>query len=156
MTEQHTETEQTTAQNSNEVLVHQFAEMADGNFRKLEELFPPDFSMVFPPNYLQHELGMAQGIGGVQTFLDMLKAAFPDIEGRVDDVVSQGNKMVVRMTWEGTHQGDFLGIAPTGRRVSYGRIEIERLEDGKLAEHWGEYDFYGLLRQLGAVPAFPA
>lgn len=72
-------------------------------------------------------------------------------------MIAGGDKVVVRMTWEGTHRGAFLGVAATGRPVRYERIEIWRVDDrGRLAEHWGAYDFYGLLRQLDAVPALPA
>jgi steroid delta-isomerase-like uncharacterized protein len=139
---------------ADEQVVEQFRQAArGGEFLPLAQLFPADLSALFPDDYAQHEERMDGGLDGIRAFLDQLRTAFPDIEGRVDDVVAEGDRVVVRMTWQGTHTGEFLGVAPTGRRVSYGRIEVWRIADGRLAEHWGQFDQYGLLRQIDAIPA---
>ncbi|BDP43677.1 hypothetical protein DAETH_36460 (plasmid) [Deinococcus aetherius] len=146
-----------TTSDANAQLVSTFRSLAgNGQFLPVDQLFPADLSALFPDDYAQREEGMEAGVPGIRSFLDTLKAGFPDIQGRVDDVVAQGDRLVVRMTWQGTHTGPFMGVAPTGQQVHYGRIEIWRMREGKLAEHWGEYDLYGLLRQLGAVPALPS
>jgi predicted ester cyclase len=143
----------------NEQLVGGFRALAmSGEFRPMDELFPPNLEDLFLEDYVQEEPHMEGGIPGVRSFIGTLKTAFPDdLVGRVDYVVydREDEKVVVTMTWEGTHRGEFMGIAPTGKRVGYQRIEVWRLEDGKFAEHWGHFDFYalyGLLRELGAVP----
>ncbi|MGB8361773.1 MAG: ester cyclase [Acidimicrobiia bacterium] len=81
-----------------------------------------------------------------------IRAAFPDITIEVEEVVSEGDKLVFRSTMRGTHQGEFLGIAPTGREVLVGLLDLVRIEDGRFAEQWGGPDMLDLLRQLGGGP----
>lgn len=81
-----------------------------------------------------------------------IRAAFPDITIEVEDVVSEADKLVFRSTMRGTHQGEFLGIAPTGREVVVGLLDLVRIEDGRFAEQWGGPDMLDLLRQLGGGP----
>lgn len=66
--------------------------------------------------------------------------AMPDLTTEIDGVVAAGDRVVVRFTWRGTHQGEFLGVAPTGRPLRTGGIEIYRLELGRIVECWGTYD----------------
>jgi predicted ester cyclase len=81
-----------------------------------------------------------------------LLAAFPDLQMTHDDEIAEGDKVVVRATATGTHQGTFMGIAPTGKRVRWSIMSIHRIVGGQLAEAWGEVDRLGLLRQLAARP----
>ena len=81
-----------------------------------------------------------------------IRAAFPDITIEVEDVVGEGDKLVFRSTMRGTHQGEFLGIAPTGRTVVVGLLDLVRVEDGRFAEQWGGPDMLDLLRQIGGGP----
>jgi predicted ester cyclase len=81
------------------------------------------------------------------------KAAFPDGHWDVGDVVAEGELVVVRAPFSGTHQGEFFGIPATGRHVAIGSIHICRLADGLIVEHWGNSDDLGMLQQLGAIPA---
>jgi predicted ester cyclase len=67
-------------------------------------------------------------------------------------MIEEGDRVAVRTTFEATHTGDFFGIPPTGRRVSFTGVHIMRYSDGKLIEHWGSNDDLGLMRQLGVVP----
>ena len=78
--------------------------------------------------------------------------AFPDLRLTVEDIFSDGNMVAARVTFRGTHRGEFQGIVPTGKEVAFSSIEIDRMDDGKVAEHWFEMDLLGLMEQLGAIP----
>jgi steroid delta-isomerase-like uncharacterized protein len=82
----------------------------------------------------------------------LFRSAFPDLRLTLDDLVAARDKVAARWTLEGTHQGAFMGAAPTGKRATTGGIVIYRLEGGRIAEYWGSFDALGLLRQLGALP----
>ena len=69
----------------------------------------------------------------------------------IDDLIGEVDKVVIRMTWRGTHQGDFYGIAPTNRPVSVTSIGIDRVVNGKIVEGWGEVDMLGMYQQLGVI-----
>jgi len=119
-----------------------------GNISLIDELFAPDF--------VEHEElppGIAAGSEGVKQLSTMFRSAFPDFKATIDDIIAEGDKVVVRGTWSGTHKGEFMGIAPTGKRVSFGVIDIVRIEGGKFVEHWGQMDNMGLMQQLGLIPA---
>ncbi len=68
-------------------------------------------------------------------------------------MIAEGDKVVIRQTWSGTHKGEFMGIPATGRRVSIAVIDIIRVADGRFVEHWGQLDLMGMMQQLGAIPA---
>jgi steroid delta-isomerase-like uncharacterized protein len=80
-----------------------------------------------------------------------LRTAFPDAEAVLEDILAEGDRVAYRLTITGTHRGHFLGVAPTGRRVTVSLFAIVRIEDGKLAEEWGGLDQGDLLRQLGGL-----
>jgi len=77
-----------------------------------------------------------------------LRGAFPDAEFTLEDILAEGDRVAYRSTLRGTHQGPFLGVAPTGHRVTVSFLAIVRVEDGRLAEEWGGLDQADLLRQL--------
>jgi steroid delta-isomerase-like uncharacterized protein len=79
--------------------------------------------------------------------------AFPDYNVTVEDEISQGDKVVTRWTARGTHQGEFLGIAPTGKQVTVTGITISRHNGGKIVESWTEWDTQSLMQQLGGYPS---
>ena len=83
----------------------------------------------------------------------MVVAAFPDVHVTVEDLLVDGSKVVEHTTASGTHNGEFNGIPPTGKSVTWTEIHIYRLENGKIAELWSEIDFLGLMMQLGAIPS---
>jgi steroid delta-isomerase-like uncharacterized protein len=93
------------------------------------------------------------GREGVKAMFTMFRGAFPDFNASVDEVIAEGDKVVVRSTWSGTHQGEFMGIPTTGKRVSFGVIDIMRYADGVVVEHWGQMDSMGMMQQLGVIPA---
>ncbi|SDI59806.1 ester cyclase [Nonomuraea jiangxiensis] len=82
----------------------------------------------------------------------VLLRAFPDIHVAVEDVITEGDKVVYRNRVTGTHQGEFRGLAPTGRSVAYDEIFIVRVAEGRVAEIWGVVDVHAQLRQLGLIP----
>ena len=119
-----------------------------GNISLIDELVAPDF--------VEHEElppGAPAGREAVKQLFSMLHTGFPDLKATIDDVIAEGDKVVARTTWSGTHQGEFMGIPPTGKRASFGVIDIVRCADGKLVEHWGQMDSMGMMQQLGVVPA---
>jgi steroid delta-isomerase-like uncharacterized protein len=79
------------------------------------------------------------------------RAAFPDLHFAVEDLVAEGDKVVTRWTLTGTHQGEFLGIAPTGRAVSVAGMSLDRIAGDQIAEGFDAWDELGLHRQLGAI-----
>ncbi len=84
--------------------------------------------------------------------IEMFEVAFPGYELIAEDMISEGDKVVVRSTMRGTHQGDFNGIAATGKTVNVSVMLIYRIHNGKIVEHWMNADSLGLLQQLGVVP----
>ncbi|MEU9477946.1 ester cyclase [Streptomyces sp. NPDC048191] len=93
------------------------------------------------------------GTTGARALKDVwtvLLRAFPDIHVAVEDVIAEGDRMATRNTVTGTHLGEFRGLAPTGRSVSYGEMFVFRFESGRIAEIWGIVDVLSQMRQLGA------
>jgi len=97
--------------------------------------------------------GQAPGLEGSKQKWAMYFAGVPDLSAKIEDLVAEGDKVVVRFTAEGTHQGNLLGVPPTGKRLRVTGISIYRLVEGKVMEHWEEGDRLGLLQQLGVIPA---
>lgn len=95
----------------------------------------------------------ATGAQALKQVWAVLLRAFPDIHVAVEDVIAEGDKVVVRNTVTGTHQGEYRGLPPTGRSVTYNEIFIVRFAGGRIAEVWGVVDVYSQMRQLGAIPA---
>jgi predicted ester cyclase len=83
----------------------------------------------------------------------MMRGAFPDGRHTFEDVIAEGDKVVTRGMFSGTHQGEIMGILPTGKQVAFSVIHIDRVIDGKVVEHWGQGDTMGLMQQLGVVPS---
>jgi predicted ester cyclase len=80
-----------------------------------------------------------------------LFTAFPDLHATIQDQVAEGDKVVTRKIFRGTHQGEFMGVAPTGRQIEFAVIDILRLENGKIVEHWAVQDRLALMQQLGLL-----
>jgi predicted ester cyclase len=81
-----------------------------------------------------------------------LRRAFPDLHVAVEDLVAEGDRLVSRNVVTGTHQGEYMGLSPTGRSVAYDEIFILRFVNGRIAETWGVVDVLSQMRQLGAIP----
>jgi predicted ester cyclase len=94
------------------------------------------------------EFWAAETRGEAEELHQVLTGAFPDLQVQIEDMVAEADRVVTRLTFEGTHRGPFRGIEPTGRRVRFGAIRIYRLTDGKVIETWAHQDALGLLQQI--------
>jgi len=117
-----------------------------GNLAAADELYAPD--------YVGHDPSNPEDIRGLdaakQAAADY-RNAFPDLRVTVEDVIAEGDKVAARLRFRGTHRGELDGIAPTGRRVDCTGIVISRMEGGKIAEDWANFDDLGMMEQLGAI-----
>jgi steroid delta-isomerase-like uncharacterized protein len=96
--------------------------------------------------------GDIRGLDGARQLVLAMRSDFRDFRVTVEDVVAEGDKVVVRFTDSGTYQGDEFGVTATGRQVSWTGIDIFCIDDGKIIEGWGVGDMLGLMRQLGVYP----
>ncbi len=118
-----------------------------GNLDVADELLAPDF--------VDHDPAMPEDVRGPEGFKEYVgafRSAFSDLHIRIDDQIAEGDKVVTRWTGTGTHDGDFMGIAPTGNRGEITGMEIRRISGGKLVEGWEGYDALGLMQLMGAIP----
>ena len=92
-----------------------------------------------------------KGYDAVMQYGAMMFAAFPDGRHILDEVIAEGDRVVTRGIFTGTHQGELMGIPPTGKQVNFSVIHIDRLENGKIIEHWGQGDVKALMQQVGIV-----
>lgn len=131
------------------------------NVRRLFELAAtkgdlPPLNDVFAENYHDHDPANEQdtiGLDAIRRDIRMWREGF-DFEFTIEDQVSQGDLVSTRWTWNATHKGEFVGIAPTGRKVRMTGTTVFRFqEDGKIVEGWWNYDRLGLMAQLGALDA---
>jgi steroid delta-isomerase-like uncharacterized protein len=111
----------------------------------IDEVVEPDVRIGTP---LPIDATGAQALKQVWT---TLLRAYPDLHVAVEDLIAEADKLVSRNVVTGTHQGEYLGLPPTGRSVTYDEIFIFRFEDGRIAETWGVVDVLAQLRQLGAI-----
>lgn len=131
----------------NKALNRRFVEevINQGNIEAIDELLDPGVvDHAAPP-------GFPTGREGAKQFFAMMRSAFPDLHLTIEDMIAEGDKVVMRSTWSGTHQGEFMGIPATGKRVTVSAIDISRVADGRMVEHWEQFDALGLMQQLGVV-----
>jgi predicted ester cyclase len=121
-----------------------------GNLAVVDELVAPGAQ--------EHQRGSADGIEGTKNVIKYLRSAFPDFKITIDEVVVSGDKVWARQKGGGTNLGSFAGHPPTGIKAFIDVIDIVRIEDGKIVEHWGVPDQLGMMMQLGHItpPARPA
>ncbi len=111
---------------------------------------------VYAADYVDHDPSSPEptrGREGVRKFITMYHSAFPDLRISMEDMVCDGDKVVSRWVARGTHKGDLMGIAPTGKFVTTKGISVARISGGLIAEEWENYDALGMLQQLGVVPS---
>ncbi len=113
------------------------------------------FDEVCAPDLVNHD-PLHTGVTDLETYKEHVAfytTAFPNEGGvTIDDMVAQGDRVIVRWTWEVTHEGEVMNILPTGNRLVLTGITVHRFADGRVAENWHLYDAMGFLQQLGAVP----
>ena len=136
---------------ANKTLVHRWFEEVwnQGREETIDELFAPN--------------GIGYGLGDTDVtlrcpaefkpFVRNLRGALPDIHMTIKDLIAEGDKVTVRLDLQGTHKGDQLGVAATGRQVRIAGVVIVRFANGQIVEGWNSWDQLGLLRQIGALQA---
>ena len=141
MSDQQPETER------NKAVVRRFIEEVQNqkDWDTFDELHAPDFvNLSAPP-------GIPSDVEGGKMFLGAFVNAFPDSHVTIDDMIAEGDRVVTKKTFTGTHTADFMGIAPTGKRVEIQYVDILRLRDGHITEHWLSMDQLSLMQQLGVI-----
>ena len=136
---------------ANKQVIRAFLEdvINQGRFNRADDLVKEDFVELDPLP------GQQQGREGLKAVLAQFRSAFPDIHWVISEMVAEGDKVVTRFSWTGTHRDTFLGIPGTGKHVEVKGVVIDRLESGKMADSRILMDTLGLLQQLGVVPAPP-
>jgi steroid delta-isomerase-like uncharacterized protein len=107
------------------------------------------------PGFVNHDPfpGFAPDREGFRRIGQVFREGFPDWRSQLEALIAEGDLVAERFTARGTHQGEIMGVAPTGRQVTLAGINIFRVQDGQLVERWGRTDDLGFLQQLGIVPA---
>jgi steroid delta-isomerase-like uncharacterized protein len=133
----------------NKVLLQRFYDEVfnQGNLDVADELIAADA--------VEHEAfpGLeGSGPEVAKQFITIIRRAFPDVRVQAHDMIAQGDRVAARITFTGTHQGEFLGIPATGKQIEVGTMDIVRVANGKMVEHWGITDNLTMMQQLGVVP----
>lgn len=96
--------------------------------------------------------GLPDGPDGGKMLVTVYRNAFPDIHFKVDEQIAEGDTVVTRWTGHGTHKGELMGVAPTGKSITVTGVIVDRFANGKIAETWGVFDQMGMLQQIGVMP----
>jgi len=136
----------------NKALMRRFYEelWSRGNLEAIPELVAEDFVDHGTP------AGETSGREALADLVVSWRTGFPDMTETVEDLISEGDKVVGRFLMRGTHRGEFMGVAPTGRSVTMSGIDVVRFADGKISEFWYAEQMLELMHQLGAAPVFTA
>jgi steroid delta-isomerase-like uncharacterized protein len=115
--------------------------------RTIDELVDPDALIRTP---------LPMGVTGPRALKEVfarLHRAYPDLHVTVEDLIAEGDRVLSRNSVTGTHRGEYMGIQPTGKSVSYNEMFLLRFRNGRIAETWAVVDVLSQMRQLGAIPA---
>jgi steroid delta-isomerase-like uncharacterized protein len=142
----------TAQKTSNKATVRRFCDSMNTNdaeiiSKTIDELVEPD-ALIRTPLPLE-----TTGAEALKEVFARLHRVFPDLHITIEDLVEEGDKLVSRNTVTGTHQGEYMGIPPTGKSVTYNEIFIARFAGGRIAETWGVVDLLSQMKQLGVIPA---
>ena len=131
---------------ANETVLRRFIDevINNGDFSVLDELVQPNYVYRSP----DQELDGPEALKGL---LAAYRIAFPDLNVRIDDLVNGGDKVVISVTLTGTHEGDLMGISPTGKPVKINGMILSHFQDGKIVEEWEILDMLAMFQQLGVV-----
>lgn len=116
-----------------------------GDWVLFDELFADDFVDHTP------QPGVSADKDGVRLLYKSLRTAFPDFRAEIHWQTAEGDLVTTYKVYYGTHRGDFLGIAPTGRKIHFESVDAMRVRDGKITDHWGVGNLYSLVQQLKGV-----
>lgn len=132
---------------TNKELIKRFYQAVDqGDATAVAELFAPEWENVDPA------LPPMRGLDGARTLVHLFTASFPDFTSKIELIAAEEDRVAVRTSHVGTHQGVFLGIPATGKPVNVSATGIFTCKDGKLVQNRVVFDAFGLLQQLGVVP----
>src|SRR5689334_4126020 len=132
----------------NKAVIRRFVEEVQNekNWDVYDELNDPTFvNQSAPP-------GIPSDREGGKIYLGAFLNAFPDCHFTVDDMIAEGDQVVTKKTFTGTHEAEFAGIPPTGKRVTLQFVDIMRVRDGRIVEHWLSMDQLSFMQQLGVIP----
>src|SRR5919202_3862506 len=138
------------AEENKAVVRREMAELFNhtGNLDAVEVIISPDYVTDEPTS------GETRGIEGARQFAATFRQAFPDLQNTIEDMVAEGDKVVMRFRGSGTHDGETEAFGPPmGKRMEITGITIKRLVDGKIAEAWTNFDALGMMQQLGMIAA---
>ena len=119
------------------------------NRDRIEEIVAPDYI-----NHQHHHPDNAEDLRGIaawKQFIASFHQAFPDFQDKITAQIAEGDLVATHFISSGTHQGEIMGLAPTGKRARWTGIAIDRIAGGKIAESWVNWDMFGMLQQLGAL-----
>jgi len=130
----------------NKELARRYVEevFSDGNLAAIED--------IIHPNFINHLGSPPPGPGPFRERVERVRAAFPDLEYQVLDTIAEDDKVAIRVVAQGTHLGEFRGIPASGKFATWSGMEIFRMAEGKVIEHWGAHDELGRFQQIGALP----
>lgn len=136
-----------TSTDENKALVRRFFALGPsrGDLRAADELLASGFALHVP-------LSCSSGVQGMNEVITACRAAFEHLDVTVEDMVAEEDKVAARFTARGIHKGAFMGLPATGKSITMTGIEIFRIENGRIAELWGEANLLGLMQQLGILP----
>lgn len=117
----------------------------EGNFELIDELVSDDFFDHGVPE------GLPNGKAALRKFAEYFRSAFPDLTYHVDMTIADGDMIAGYMTASGTQKGEYYGIAPTNKHISWKEMHMARIKDGKMTEHWALIDTYGMYKDLDAI-----
>ena len=120
--------------------------------KAIEAINKKDLSLLddlVAPNYFDHIAQQGQEL--IKQFLVMFYKGFPDFHATIEDIIAEGDKVWARVTYSGTHTGEYLGFAPTGKKISYKSVTIKRVVDGKMVEGWTITDMLNFFKQIGII-----
>lgn len=138
--------EQVMSEEQNEAVVRQVLALIDE--RNLDEAFE-----LYALDYIYHgPAGELRGREAIRGLWEVFLTGFPDLHSTIEDMISKGDKVVLRWRIEGTHTGEFMGVAPSNKKITLGVTEILRVANGQLVEAWDQFDQLGLMQQIGAIP----
>ena len=129
----------------NKAIVRKFVEVVFSrrNWDRLDDLVAPDY---VDPDYPQ-----LQGREGLKQMMNMAFKALPDWYETIEDIIAEGDKVWILITYTGTHTGEFMGLAPTGNKIKTMAVDIYRIVNGKLAEYWTVVDTVRLFKPQGVI-----
>jgi steroid delta-isomerase-like uncharacterized protein len=132
----------------NKAVARRFLEIFEtGDLDALDEILAPDAVDHDPYNPYGRE-----GLEGAKKTVAMYRQAFPDVHFEVEEQIAEGDKVATRWTGTGTHEGELMGMQPTGKKASVTGITIDRIEGGKIVEGWTNWDTLAMMQNIGAIP----